>query len=100
MKSSLINEGFTSIHIFVESVCCDILYKFIHCTAKIFHGNRVIFFVNCGHFKQDDVIHTILNTKLGSLALESGQNTLSEKATITIIVDDAMHFDIKLMNGR
>ena len=41
-----------------------------------------------------------MNTKLGSLALESGQNTLSEKARITIIVDDAMHFDIKLMNGR
>ena len=40
-----------------------------------------------------------MNTKLGSLALESGQNTLSEKARITI-VDDAMHFDIKLMNGR
>jgi len=40
-----------------------------------------------------------MNTKLGSLALESGQNTLSEKAGITI-VDDAMHFDVELMNGR
>ena len=38
-----------------------------------------------------------MNTKLGSLALESEQNTLSEKARIKI-VDDAMYFDIRLMN--
>lgn len=71
----------------------------IHCTAKTFHGNRDIFFVNCGHFKADDAIHTIMNTKLGSLALESEQNTLSEKEKIKI-VDDAMYFDIRLMNGQ
>mgnify|MGYP007058842160 FL=1 len=57
----------------------------IHCTAKTFHGNRDIFFVNCGHFKADDAIHTIMNTKLGSLALESEQSTLSEKEKIKIV---------------
>lgn len=40
-----------------------------------------------------------MNTKLGSLALEPEQNTLSEKEKIKI-VDDAMYFDVRLMNGQ
>lgn len=54
----------------------------------------------CEYFKADDAINTIMSTKLGCQALESGQNSLYEKERMTIILDDAMHFDVKHMNGQ
>jgi len=38
-------------------------------------------------------------SKLGCQTLDSGQDSLSEKAGMTI-VDDGMYFDIKHMNGQ
>ena len=54
----------------------------------------------CEYFKVNDAIDTIINTKLGTQALESGLDTLYVKGGMAI-VDDAMHLDIKqwMING-
>lgn len=69
------------------------MYVLIGLKTKTSRCNRLIFFKLSGlspnnYFKVNNAIDTLINTKLGSQVLESGLDSSSEKAVMTIKINN------------